>query len=124
MTTLWDKISAWAQSTIQTVEADAGAAVQAAEKLLNWEEQQLVALLQPLFASAEAEAMQDLTLFLRGVLTSSQNISSLPDWETAVLNSLQKVGGDLLTTAEKLGSNALQVLIGLLLSQLQSPQSK
>lgn len=124
MTTLWDKISAWAQSTLQTVEADAGAAVQEAEKLLNWEEQQLVALLQPLFASAEAEAVQDLTLFLRGVLTSSQNISSLPDWETAVLNSLQKVGGDLLVTAEKLGSNALQVLIGLLLSQLQSPQSK
>jgi len=122
MSTLWDKISAWAQNTLTTVEADASAAVQAGEKLLNWEEQQLVGLLQPLFAAAEANAMQDLTLFLRGVLTSVKNVSSLPDWETAVMNSLQVVGGDLLKTAEQLGSNSLQVLIGMLLAQLPQPK--
>lgn len=122
MSTLWDKISTWAQSTLTTVEADAGAAVQQAEKLLNWEEQQLVALLQPLFAAAEANAMQDLTLFLRGVLTSVKDVTSLPDWETAVMNSLQVVGGDLLATAQKLGSNSLQVLVGLLLAQLPQPK--
>ena len=122
MSTLWDKISEWAQSTLTTVEADASAAVQQAEKLLSWEEQQLVGLLQPLFAAAEANAMQDLTLVLRGVLTSVKNVSSLPDWETAVMNALQVVGGDLLKTAEQLGSNSLQVLVGMLLAQLPQPK--
>lgn len=122
MATLWDKISTWAESALVVVEADASAAVQTAEKLLNWEEQQLVGLLQPLFATAEANAMQDLTLFLRGVLTSVKDVSSLPDWETAVMNSLGVVGGDLLKTAETLGSNSLQVLIGMLLAQLPQPK--
>lgn len=122
MTTLWDKITSWVSTEVKAVEGEASQVAAQVGQFLNWEEQQLILLLKPLFAQAEAEALQDLTLFVRGVLTSAQNISSLPDWETAVLNSLQKVGGDLLATAEKLGSNSLQVLIGLLLSQLSPPK--
>jgi len=122
MSTLWDKISGWVASAEKTVVQDATVAAQDVWQFLNWEEKQLVGLLQPLFAAAEAEALQDLTLFLRGVLTSVKDTSSLADWETAALNSLQVVGGDLLKTAETLGSNSLQVLIGMLLAQLPQPK--
>lgn len=124
MTTLWDKISTWATAEGKVLEADVGAAEQKVAAFLNWEEQQLIGLLKPLFAQAEANAIQDLTLFIRGVLTSVKGTSSLADWETAVLNGLQMVGGELLKTAETLGSNALQVLIGLLLSELNPSPTK
>lgn len=109
LVTLWDKIKA-AFATAETEVA----------VYLTKEEGQILALIQPLFAAAEAAAIQDLVQFVQGVVTSAENPGSmdLADWETAILNGLQKVGGDLETLAKSLGSNVLQALIGLVLAAL------
>lgn len=107
--TLWDKIKA----AFSTAEAEVAI-------YLTKEESQLLALVQPLFGAAEAAAIQDLIQFVQGVLTSAEKPGSmdLPDWETAVLNGLSKVGGEVEALAKSLGSNVLQALIGLILASL------
>ncbi len=104
---LWDKIVAWFKGEFTTVELT-----------FTKEEQEILTLMKPLLVAAEATVVQDLMQFIRGVLTGAAGYSTLADWETAVMNGLEKVGGDLLTLAKGLGSNMLQALIGLILAQL------
>lgn len=106
-TTLWDKIKAWISGEAQVAKVE-----------LTKDEQAVLALVQPLLGSAESAVLQDLVVFATGVLTQAKASKSLADWETAVLNALQTVGGELLTLAESLGSNLLQSLIGLILAKL------
>lgn len=88
------------------------------EPTLANDEQELLTLLKPLFASAEAAAIQDLVVFIKGVLSQLQAGQDLATLEAYVLNALEVVGGQLLSTAKGLSSNALQALIGLVLAQL------
>lgn len=87
---------------------------------LQADEKELLALLQPLFGAAEAAALQDLVVFVKGVLTQVQAGQDLASLESAVLNALEAVGGNLLSIGKGLGSNVLQALIGLILAQLTS----
>lgn len=104
--TLWDKVSAWWNNT--------------AVPALRKDEQEVIGLLQPLLSAAEGSVIQDLVQFIRGVITTVEGTppSTLADWETAVLNSLGKLEGELLTLAKGLGSNVLQALIALVLAKL------
>jgi len=105
--TLWDKIKAWIGGEVQTVSV-----------VLSADEQALLSLFQPLLASAEASALQDLLTFIRGVLTTTPAQSSLDAWETIILQGLEKLGGELATLAKSLGSNVLQGLIAFTLAAL------
>ena len=110
MTTLWQKVVAWFTTEEKQVEV-----------FLSKEEQMIMELFQPIMGAGEATLMQDLITFIRGVLLSGQTAGSLDAWETIVLNGLTKLGGELLDLAKSMGSNALQALIGLALSQLPKP---
>jgi hypothetical protein len=102
----WSKIVAWWNGTaVPTLKAD---------------EQELLLLLKPLFGAAEAAALQDLVVFVKGVLTQVQAGQDLATLEVAVLNALEAVGGQLAVIGKGLGSNVLQALIGLILAQLTS----
>lgn len=101
---LWAKLVSWWNGT--------------AVPVLQNDEKELMALVEPLFGAAEAAIVQDLTVFIKGVLTQVQAGQDLATLEAAVLNALQAVGGQLLTVAKGLGSNVLQALIGLILAKL------
>lgn len=105
--TLWDKIKAWAKGEAATISV-----------VLSADEKAILSLFQPLFAAAEASALQDLLTFIRGVLTTTPTQESLDAWETVVLNGLSKLGGDLETLAKSLGSQVLQGLIAFTLANL------
>ena len=107
--TLWDKVKAWISGAEKEVPI-----------LLSKAEAEIVTVAAPLFQTAETEVMSDLTVFIRGVVTSHPNPGSmaLPDWEAAIMNALSKLGGDLLGHAQGLGSNLLQALVGLVLHAL------
>lgn len=108
-TTVWSKL--------QSLFASAG---QAISLEFSKTEQEVIAIAQPLFAAAEAAAVRDLVIFVRGVLSAHPNPGSMTvaDWETAVMNGLGKLGGELLATAQTLKSNLLQALISLVLASL------
>jgi hypothetical protein len=103
---LWAKLVAWWNGT--------------AVPVLQNDEKELMALVEPLFGAAEAAIVQDLTVFIKGVLTQVQAGQDLATLEASVLNALEAVGGQLLTVAKGLGSNVLQALIGLILAKLAS----
>jgi hypothetical protein len=107
--TLWDKLKALLGGAEQAVQVD-----------FTKSELEVVAIAQPLLAAAEAAAIRDLVIFVRGVLTAHPDPASMTvsDWETAVMNGLGKLGGDLLVTAQQLKSTLLQALISLVLASL------
>lgn len=110
-TTLWDKLKALFAGAEQAAATDFSKA-----------EQDVIAIAQPLFAAAEATAIRDLVIFIRGVLTANPTPGSMSvsDWETAIMNGLAKLGGDLLATAQGMKSNLLQALISLVLASLSA----
>ncbi len=68
---------------------------------------------KPLFVAVEAPALAALKGFIADFLGKAGLAGSLADLETALLNELQLAEASLLATAKALGSNLLQVLIGL-----------
>ncbi len=87
-------------------------------------EQELVQLLQPLFGQVEAAALQDLVVFIKGVVSAAPTTKTLPEWESVILNLAGTFGGSLLTTATGLGSNVLQAIIGLVLAWVEQAAAK
>ena len=101
---------------IQTVEADAKAIVNFAEAetqtALTW----LWGEAKPIFVAAAPTVLQgllqELTSFLTTAATDIKGGTS-DDIETAFLNALAASGHALLADAQTIGSNVLQMLIGL-----------
>lgn len=106
-TTLWTKLSALFTG-----------AVQVAEAAFTADEQKLLAIFKPLLAAAEAAALQDLIVFIRGVLSQAATATDLATLETVVLNALEATGSELEVVAKSLGSNLLQALIAFVLANL------
>jgi hypothetical protein len=117
---------------IQTIEGDATALWTTIEKVWNTDvapalatgEQELVQLLQPMFGQVEAAALQDLVVFIKGVVSAAPTTKTLPEWESVILNLAQTFGGSLMTTATGLGSNVLQAVIGLVLAWVEQAAAK
>lgn len=107
--TLWDKFKTWVNGEVQAV-----------APVLTADEQDLVGLVKPLFAGAEAVGLSQLVTFIRGVLVAVEAPGSktLPDLETIVMNGLSRLGSGLQPVAVGLGSSVLQALIGLVLASL------
>lgn len=105
--TVWDKVVAWFKAEAPVV-----------ENFLSKEEQELLTLLKPILAAGEASLVQDLVKFLQGVASTAASGATLADLETAALNGLEVVGGELRDLAKSLGSNLLQAILGLILAQL------
>lgn len=87
--------------------------------VLETGEQELIQLLKPLFAQVEAAALQDLVVFIKGVVAAAPMTKTLPEWEEVILNLAQTFGGSLLTTIKALSSNVVQALIGLILAWVE-----
>ena len=99
---------------IQTVEADV-------QDAINWVDHEAISLwhlVKPLFIRAEGIALADLQHFIAGVLSAVGTNKDLATLEADVLNALQVYKGSLFTLAQQLGSDALQVLIGLVKGSL------
>lgn len=92
--------------------------VEVAEVEFSADEKAILALMQPLLASAEAATVQDLITFIKGVLSQAKTAKDLPTFESDVLNALQATGSELLALAKSLGSNLLQALIAFVLASL------
>jgi hypothetical protein len=101
------------KSFIQTVETDAAAIWNFATKEVETGAVTLWNLAKPLFAAVEPTVIADLRAAIEKVLAAADTTQSLDALETAVLNALEAAGGQLFTIAKGLGSNLLQVLIGL-----------
>lgn len=107
MNSLWQKVLAWMSSTAASVVV-----------ALSADEKQLLSLAKPLLSAAEASVLQDLVGFITGAVANASGSKTLDAWEAEVLNGLEVTGSELFTLAQGLGSNLLQVLIGLVLSKL------
>lgn len=106
---LWDKVVAWwTGSAVPVLERD---------------EQEVLAILQPLFGQVETALLQDLIVFVQGVLAAAPATKTLPEWETVLLDLAEVAGGSLLSTIKGLGSSVFQALIGLVLAKLQAAQA-
>jgi len=113
---LFHKIIAWINHEVLTV-----------EHWLSKEEGQLILLLKPLFSKAEAAAILDLKHFISGVLLAGADFAKSQDLatlEATVLNKLEVASEELKEIATALGSNALQVLIGLVLAEIKPVPAK
>jgi hypothetical protein len=76
-------------------------------------------LAKPIFGAVEASAANDLKAFITTVLQKPGNIGAdLATLETAVLNDIMGSEPALIDAAKSIGSNLLQVLIGLVLHSL------
>lgn len=104
ITGLWKKFVSWFDGT----------ALPALEK----DEQQVVALFEPILNAGEAQALQDLKVAVTGVLTQVQKGKTLDELEGIVLSALEVVSAELYDLAKGMGSNALQALIGLILAKI------
>lgn len=82
-------------------------------------EQELVQLLKPLFGQVEAAALQDLVVFVKGIVAAAPTTHTLPEWETVIVNLAETFGGSLFGTIKGLGSNVFQALIGLVLAWVE-----
>lgn len=76
---------------------------------------------KPLLLAVEPQVYADLRAVVLGVLTAFGKGGSLSDIETALLNVLEAGGTALLGTAQGLGSNVLQLVIGLVKSTIPAP---
>ena len=108
---LWQQVGAW----VQREETVVGAA-------LSKDEQELIALVKPLWTADEASLMQDLATFSLGVVGSIEGATTktLPDLETAVMNSMLAGGSNLLATVEAMGSNLFQAFLGLVQAKFKA----
>jgi len=116
--TLWSKLQILFGSAVTEGKVIVGDLVKEGETLFSEGEQEFLTLAQPLFNAAESTAVTDLTGFMTTFIKTAEGAKSIQDWETAIMNELQSLGGDLFATAQGLGTNLVQALIGLVLQKL------
>ena len=100
---LWQKLKAFVESDVEPVLEDA--------------EKEAIAIFQPIFAKLEANALTDLSNFVKAVIAGAQG-KTATEILALVLDELKVVGGELLSYAETLGENGLLSLVSALLAQL------
>ena len=89
--------------------------IKIAEHWIDAEAVKIWDLAKPLFQAVEQAGISELKVFIEGVLgtIADHKVKDLATLESAVLNSLAATRPALLAIAQGLGSNLLQVIIGL-----------
>jgi hypothetical protein len=100
---------------VLTIESDVEAAAKWVKGEVSAGLSTLEQLCAPIIVKIEPQVLADLKAAILFILNglSSGSVTDLPTLETTVLNALEALKSQLFTIAKGLGSNLLQIIIGL-----------